>query len=71
VSPRELVTLGQAAQRTGRPRETLRNWVRRSLLFPVGLEHDDTELYDLADIRRLCTQIPRRRRSRRKASDAD
>jgi len=59
---RELVNISQAAQRSGRPRTTISDWVRRGLLFPVGLEHDNTPLYDLADVRKIAARRPQRRR---------
>lgn len=67
ITPRELVNVSQAAQRTGRPRTTISGWIRRELLFPAGLEHDGTPLYDLADVRRLSQASALRRRRRRSA----
>lgn len=66
----ELVNLSQAAQRTGRPRSTISGWVRRGLLFPTGLEHDETPLYDLAKVRELSKRSTLRRRSKRGSTRA-
>lgn len=64
---RELVNLSQAAQRIGRPRSTISSWVRRELLFPAGLEHDGTPLYDLTHVRELSKRSALRRGRRRHA----
>lgn len=65
MTARELVNLSQAAQRTGRPRTTISGWVRRDLLFAVGLEHDGTPLYDLAAVRQLSARSTLKRKRRR------
>lgn len=62
TGPRELVTVAAAARRVNRPRRTVRNWIDRGLLYPVGLDVDGTALYDLAVVRRLAVTTATRRR---------
>lgn len=63
---RELVNISEAARRVGRSRSTISAWINgdNPRLFAVGMDHDGTDLYDLAKVRAVASATPQRRRKR-------
>lgn len=58
----DLVNVSEAARRTGLPRSTIRNWIRRDdRLHPAGLDADGKPLYDYAKVLALAAGVVRRR----------